>query len=380
MNTLHFSDNLIKLRHKKKITQEQLADFVGVTKASVSKWETKQSLPDVLLLPQLAAFFDITIDELLGYEPQLSREQIQKIYHDLTAAFAEMPFADAMAQSQDYVKKYYSCYPFLFQICNLWLNHFMLAETPAGQAAVLASISDLCSHIISGCPDIGICEDTTILRATVDLQLGKSEEVIEALKEILDPHRLSAQSDGILIQAYMLAGQKDNADSFTQMSMFLHLLNLVASATQYLNIHSNDLDICEDTILRILQVADTYQLKHLHPNAIALFQYQAAIVYCIHGRKQKALDMITQYISNVEYLLTDNHLAIHGDNYFNLIPEWYEQLAIGADAPRDKRLIFETFIQSLENPAFALLEETEEFQKLKKSLAKRKETLHEFNP
>lgn len=39
MNTLKIADNLVRLRHEKKITQQQLADFVGVTKASVSKWE-----------------------------------------------------------------------------------------------------------------------------------------------------------------------------------------------------------------------------------------------------------------------------------------------------------------------------------------------------
>ena len=60
MNALNLAEKIIRLRHDKKITQEQLADFVGVTKASVSKWETKQSLPDILLLPQLAAFFDVT--------------------------------------------------------------------------------------------------------------------------------------------------------------------------------------------------------------------------------------------------------------------------------------------------------------------------------
>ena len=65
MNILNFSENIIKLRHKKGITQEELADFVGVTKASVSKWETKQSLPDIMLLPRLAAYFDVTVDELL---------------------------------------------------------------------------------------------------------------------------------------------------------------------------------------------------------------------------------------------------------------------------------------------------------------------------
>ena len=60
MNALNLAENIIRLCHDKKITQEQLADFVGVTKASVSKWETKQSMPDILLLPQLAAFFDVT--------------------------------------------------------------------------------------------------------------------------------------------------------------------------------------------------------------------------------------------------------------------------------------------------------------------------------
>ena len=112
MNELNFSDNIVKLRHKKKITQEQLADFIGVTKASVSKWENKQTLPDILILPELAAFFDVTIDELLGYEPQLSKEQIQKLYLELTEAFAESPFEEVMKKSEDLTKKYYSCYPF----------------------------------------------------------------------------------------------------------------------------------------------------------------------------------------------------------------------------------------------------------------------------
>lgn len=40
MNFLNISGNLIRLRHEKKVTQEQVADFIGVTKASVSKWET----------------------------------------------------------------------------------------------------------------------------------------------------------------------------------------------------------------------------------------------------------------------------------------------------------------------------------------------------
>ncbi len=47
MDQVNLPDNLIRLRHEKNITQEQLADFLGVTKASVSKWENRQSMPDI---------------------------------------------------------------------------------------------------------------------------------------------------------------------------------------------------------------------------------------------------------------------------------------------------------------------------------------------
>ena len=66
MNQVNLAGNLIRLRHEKNVTQEQLADFLGITKASVSKWENQQSVPDILLLPRLAVFFDVTIDTLIG--------------------------------------------------------------------------------------------------------------------------------------------------------------------------------------------------------------------------------------------------------------------------------------------------------------------------
>lgn len=48
MSMLRFSENILKLRHQRHITQEELANFMCVTKASVSKWETGQSLPDIM--------------------------------------------------------------------------------------------------------------------------------------------------------------------------------------------------------------------------------------------------------------------------------------------------------------------------------------------
>ena len=58
------------MQHRKRLglTQEQLAERVGVSAQAVSKWENDLSCPDISLLPVLAEIFGITVDELLGKE------------------------------------------------------------------------------------------------------------------------------------------------------------------------------------------------------------------------------------------------------------------------------------------------------------------------
>lgn len=58
-----------QLRKLKGVSQQELAKYLGVTFQSVSKWETKNSLPDITLLPELAKYFQVTVDEVLGLVP-----------------------------------------------------------------------------------------------------------------------------------------------------------------------------------------------------------------------------------------------------------------------------------------------------------------------
>ena len=64
---------IAELRKKKGLTQKQLAAVLGVTEKAVSRWENEYGLPDVSLLPKIAAAFDVTVDELLtGRRPHSS--------------------------------------------------------------------------------------------------------------------------------------------------------------------------------------------------------------------------------------------------------------------------------------------------------------------
>ena len=231
MESIRFAENLMELRKKKKVTQEQLAKFCGVTKASVSKWETRQTMPDVLLLPKLAAFFGISIDELLGYEVYLTKEQIHKIYEDLASDFATKDFNIVMLKCKEYVKQYYFCYEFLEKMVLLWVGHEMLAGEK--RLELLQEAKMLCEHILDNCRNIGLCNDVVFLQAIVDLLLGNPEEVIEALEDMNNPCRLSVQGEEVLLSAYIQMGLREKGDDFAQVTMYLHLVMLISEACKF---------------------------------------------------------------------------------------------------------------------------------------------------
>lgn len=68
------------LRNEKHVTQEALAEKLGVSAQAVSKWETEASLPDITLLPQLAAFFGVAIDELFVFPDEAEFERIENMF------------------------------------------------------------------------------------------------------------------------------------------------------------------------------------------------------------------------------------------------------------------------------------------------------------
>ena len=137
MKEINIAQTIVNKRKEKGITQEDLAEYIGVSKASVSKWETGQSYPDITLLPQLAAFFNISIDELMNYSPQMTGPDIKKLYHKLAKDFSEKPFEEVYEECMAIIKKYYSCFPLLLQMCALLLNHYMMAESKARQEEII---------------------------------------------------------------------------------------------------------------------------------------------------------------------------------------------------------------------------------------------------
>lgn len=70
MDQTTLGQRIAALRRQKELTQEALAEGLGVSAQAVSKWENDVSCPDIMLLPQLAKALDVTVDTLLSGEPE----------------------------------------------------------------------------------------------------------------------------------------------------------------------------------------------------------------------------------------------------------------------------------------------------------------------
>lgn len=88
MEQLKIGEQITFLRKQKGLTQEQVAQALGVSNQAVSKWESAQCSPDIQLLPEIAQYFNVSIDRLMGYT---SKDTVENVYLNIKALFEKIP-------------------------------------------------------------------------------------------------------------------------------------------------------------------------------------------------------------------------------------------------------------------------------------------------
>lgn len=78
MNLL-IGENIKRMRRERNLTQEEMAAHLGISFQSVSKWERGDGYPDITMLPSLANYFDVSIDELIGMSEAAKSEKLDEI-------------------------------------------------------------------------------------------------------------------------------------------------------------------------------------------------------------------------------------------------------------------------------------------------------------
>lgn len=107
------------LRAAKGVKQEELAEYLGVSFQAVSKWETGASVPDIALLPNIAVFFGITIDELFRIPNEAEFQRIENMFWQERRIDAEtfehcLRFLERVAKEEPKNVRAYSCLAYLY--------------------------------------------------------------------------------------------------------------------------------------------------------------------------------------------------------------------------------------------------------------------------
>ncbi|WP_125764134.1 helix-turn-helix domain-containing protein [Companilactobacillus hulinensis] len=350
-------------RKDKQITQQQLADFMGVSKASVSKWETGQSFPDITLLPLLAGYFNISIDELMNYSNDLSTEQIRKIYTSISNEFDTKAPEEVWNSIEDVIHRYYSCAPLILEMGQLLINHGDLLPGNSRESKMkkyLGKAQELFTHVLEISNDPVILDKATDYSAYCSLMLQKPEEVLSILGEYMPEYY---PTESLIAWAYQLKGDKDRAISTIQSSLFQYVVVLMSQINNYLQLLIDQPNKFNETYLRGQTLIKSFSLKELNPTVVVNFLNSAAMGFAQMNDSDEVMDCLDEYVDLLGRMQFP--LSLHGDSYFDQIYGWLNQTDLGHSLPRDENQIKTDFVTIVtDNPFFKQYQNDDRFKEI----------------
>ncbi len=148
---LMIGEKIKKYRHERDMTQDQLAQTLGVSPQSISKWECADGYPDITLLPGIANFFEVTVDELIGND-EIGQEEDIKQFYDKSNEMDDTE--EKVEYNLKYARKYPKKHIITYILCCSIMN---LPDEK--RTEYLPLLKESCEKIIAESTDQGLRED-----------------------------------------------------------------------------------------------------------------------------------------------------------------------------------------------------------------------------
>jgi len=362
MKEINIARTIINKRKEKGITQEELANHIGVSSASVSKWETSQSYPDIVLLPQLASYFNISIDELMSYEPQMTKRDIAKLYYKLYEDLSNKPFDDVIEQCREATKKYFSCFPLLLQMGGFLMSASVTTDDSEKASALITEAKELFVRVKKESDDAEQIRTALYMEACCAVGLILPDQAIELLEKAVVP---ALPNEVLLASAYRMTERTAEAETVLQVGIYQNIVSALGLLSTYAMFEAESQSKHNEIVSRTLALVDAFNIKELQPSAIISFYAVAAQGYVMNQETEKALDLLEEY---AELATKGISLRVDGDSFFNSIHGWLNE-----NGAENQLISHETVKQSLvyavtENPILSALSDNPRFQRIVKKL------------
>ncbi len=229
---MKLGENIRNFRKEHMLTQEQLAEALGVTVGAVYKWETRRSTPEVGLIMEMADLFETSVDVLLGYE--LRNNDREHIVERLKAYVHDKSATDALAEAEKALKKYPNNFDIVYHCARL----YHVRGTDLQDRKLLYRALELLQH---ACLLIDQNTDDSISVLSIQIQmaeiypvLDENEKAVELLKRN-NPCRMNSALIGAILTSS--SDKAEEALPYLSEALLDSVVNQIRIATGYLNIY-----------------------------------------------------------------------------------------------------------------------------------------------
>lgn len=173
---LKIGENIKRLRKAKNVTQEQVAEVLGISVTAVSKWERCETYPDIMLLFPLAHYFAVTLDELMGYDEEKVQAEIKSVLETYRSLWLTEP-----EKARSIIERAYREYPNDYEVMHHYMWNLAGDMADNDTETLLAHKEEflgICEKILSGCTEETIRLNAWNMKAKLLHAEGKTEEAL----------------------------------------------------------------------------------------------------------------------------------------------------------------------------------------------------------
>ena len=225
---LKIAENIRRYRRAFDLTQEEFAEKIGMSPQSVSKWVRGDGYPDITLLPAIARFFKVSIDELIGNDDLSREERLSKFYEKIHTI--EGPDKIVCAREM------YQEDPNNWEVAQLLANAVLYADREH-LSENLPLLRSVCEHTLAECTNSqyrSMAVNTMIL-ACDDDELGRWTE--------LCPGNYFDHEDEIIEERYWYRGDGSRARIQNQLNNLQLITLFLGRDMRYIGIAEKSVDV-----------------------------------------------------------------------------------------------------------------------------------------
>ena len=221
--------NIKRLRREKGITQEQLAEYLGISSRAISQWECDRTSPDITLLPALCHIFNVSSDELLGIDILKNNEEIKKYLDNARDLCHQGKWEEYTAILREANKKFPRDYKIMQTLAEAIVNEYSRKAIKEYD-----EVFDLCNRVLAECTDSLIRYEAIDTLGTAYGYAGKRDEMLKLAEEMPRAH--------FSYENFMMYHWKGDADFEKRQSYISYLICQLISVIGCVCGHRHDND------------------------------------------------------------------------------------------------------------------------------------------